>query len=196
MDISSEKEVMLSDEEIVELYFERNEAAIEKTEIKYGKMLFRIAYNILHSKEDSEECKNDTYLGVWNAIPPTRPNVFPAFITGIMRNVAIKKYRENTSEKHIPSELTLSIDELFDAAAMGDSPDEICDARELGGIISDYIRTLDKRQRYIFIGRFYMAEKIEYLARTLGVGVATVHRDIERMKKGLSDHLKERGLYV
>ncbi len=89
------KTVVIADEQIIELYWERNETAIQETETKYGKMLFRIAYNILHDRLDSEECKNDTYIGVWNAIPPTKPNVFPAFITQIMRNIATKRYKEN-----------------------------------------------------------------------------------------------------
>ena len=82
---------IIADEQIIELYWQREERAIKETDVKYGQFLFRIAYNILHDRSDSEECQNDTYLGIWNAIPPTRPVVFPAFITQIMRRTAIKK---------------------------------------------------------------------------------------------------------
>ncbi len=184
----------ISDEQIIELYWQRNEAAIRETDAKYGTMLFRIARNILNDRLDAEECKNDTYLGVWNAIPPTRPAVFPAFITQIMRNIAINRYKRNTSQKRIPSELTVSIDELQDLLHGADTAETAYTAKELGAHISDYLRTLTERQRYIFIGRFYMAETIESLSEKLGVGVATVHRDIEKLKRGLKSYLTQKGV--
>ena len=71
---------IISDNEIIELFRQRNEKAIQMTEKKYGTLIYRIAYNILHDKDDCEECRNDVYLGLWNAIPPATPVVFPAFI--------------------------------------------------------------------------------------------------------------------
>ena len=103
-----EKQNKISDEEIVSLYWQQNEDAIQLTSDKYGKFLYRIAYNILHDHSDCEECQNDTYHRVWNRIPPTRPNAFRAFLAAIMRNVAIDKYYENVSKKRIPSEFTVS----------------------------------------------------------------------------------------
>lgn len=188
--------VIIADEQIIELYWDRNERAIHETEVKYGKMLFRIAYNILHDRLDCEECQNDTYNGIWNAIPPTRPTVFQAFITQIMRNIATKRYKEKTSQKRVPSEMTVSMDELHSFLHENEIPEAEYAAAELGKMISDYLRTLSDRKQYIFIGRFYMAETIEYLADKLGVGVATVHRDIDKIKQGLKEHLKRNGVYV
>ena len=91
--------ISLIDETIIEMYWQREESAIKETDIKYGQFLFRIAHGILHDRLDCEECQNDTYLGIWKAIPPTRPAVFPAFITRIMRRIAINKYKEKTSKK-------------------------------------------------------------------------------------------------
>lgn len=91
MSKSTEQQEIIADEQIIELYWRREEKAIQETDKKYGQFLFRIAYNILHERLDCEECQNDTYLGVWNAIPPTRPTVFPAFITQIMRRIAINR---------------------------------------------------------------------------------------------------------
>ncbi len=190
------KPCTVSDEQIIELYMQRSENAIRETEAKYGKMLFRVAYNILHNSSDCEECKNDTYLGVWNAIPPARPAVFPAFITQIMRNIAANRYKEKNSLKRPPAELALSVDELADVLHGGDTTEAAYTARELGRLISDYLRTLSARQRYIFIGRFYMAETLEHLAGGLGVGVATVCRDIEKIKRGLKCYLEENGVNV
>ncbi len=187
---------LMTDEEIIALYWERDEQAIRETDIKYGKMLFRIAYNILHDKHDCEECKNDTLFGVWNTIPPKRPLVLPAFVTRIMRNVAIKRYREKTADKRIPTELTISMEELQGVLQDGDTPEAGYAAKELGRMISNYLRTLTERGQYIFIGRFYMAETMEHLARRLGVGVGTVHREIVKIKQGLKAHLERNGVYI
>ncbi len=186
----------MADGTIIELYWQRDERAIRETEAKYGTMLFRICYNILHDRQDCEECKNDTYLGVWQAIPPTRPTVFPAFLTRIMRNIATKRYRERTSQKRIPSELTVSMDDLYESLHDDRTPESDYAASELARYISDYLMTLSERQRYVFIGRFYMVETMEHLAERLQVGVGTVHRDIERIKKGLRSYLEEKGVYV
>ena len=87
-----------SDELIIELYWRREERAIDETDKKYGKFLFRIAYNVLHDRLDCEECRNDTYGEIWNAIPPARPSAFPAFIARIARRVAINRYNEKTAK--------------------------------------------------------------------------------------------------
>ena len=102
----------LTDEQIIELYWTRQENAIQETDKKYGQFLFRIANNMLHDRRDSEECQNDTYLGAWNAIPPTRPLVLSAFLVQIMRRIAINRYREKTSKKRIPSELTVALEDV------------------------------------------------------------------------------------
>ncbi len=185
-----------TDEQIVELYLQRKEEAVRETDAKYGKMLFRIAYNILFDKSDAEECQNDTYLCLWNRIPPARPAALPAFIAKIVRNKAIDKYKEKARKKRVPSELTVSMDELRDVLYGTDTAEAAYSAKELGKHISDYLRTLTERQRYIFIGRFYMAESIAHLAKRLGVGVATVHRDIEKIKQGLKTYLTEKGVYL
>ncbi len=186
----------MTDDEIIERYWQRDEIAIRETEVRYGSMLFRIAYNILHDASDSEECKNDTYLGIWNTIPPTRPTIFSAFIAQIMRNIAIKRYREKTSQKRIPSELSISMDELQAVLCGETTPETEYAERELGKLISDYIRTLSERQQYLFIGRFYMSETISYLADKLGIGVATVHRELGKIRQGLRAYLVRNGVDI
>ena len=107
------QQAVIADEQIIEMYWTRDEQAIKETDNKYGQFLFRIAYNILHDSLDCEECQNDTYLGVWNAIPPTRPNVFQAFITQIMRRIAINRYKEKTSKRIIKRQIKLTNQNFF-----------------------------------------------------------------------------------
>lgn len=184
---------IISDEKIIDMYWQREENAINETDKKYGSFLFRAAYNILHDKCDSDECKNDTYLAVWNAIPPTRPSVFPSFLLQIMRNISINRYKEKNRKKRIPSELTVSIEELNEALGNGESTDECYDAKEMGKHISNYVRGLSERRQYIFIGRFYRAESVEKIANELSVSVPTVYREIEKIKRELRVYLEKRG---
>ena len=192
----TEQQPVIADEQIIELYWQRNENAIQETDKKYGQFLFGIAYNILHDRLDCEECQNDTYLGVWNAIPPTRPIVFPAFITQIMRNIAINRFKEKTSKKRIPSELTVSIEDVNNILHSGDTVAAEYEAEEVGRIINDYVRQLSDRQRYIFIDRFYLAEPVETIANDLSISVPTVYREIEKIKQGLKLHLERNDIFI
>ncbi len=196
--MSKRKELqpVIADEHIIELYWQRKETAIQETDKKYGQFLFRIAYNILHDRLDCEECQNDTYLGVWNAIPPAKPTVFPAFITQIMRRIAINRYKEKTSKKRVPSEFTISIEDVKDTLHSTDTIDAEYAAEEIGKIINDYVRELSHRQRYIFIDRFYLAEPVETIAEDLSISVPTVYREIDKIKQGLKLHLERNEVFI
>lgn len=196
MNKRTEQQTVIADEQIIELYWQRNENAIQETDKKYGQFLFGIAYNILHDRLDCEECQNDTYLGVWNAIPPTRPIAFPAFITQIMRNIAINRFKEKTSKKRIPSELTVSIEDVNNILHSGDTVAAEYEAEEVGRIINDYVRQLSDRQRYIFIDRFYLAEPVETIANDLSISVPTVYREIDKIKQGLKLHLERNDIFI
>ncbi len=184
----------MSDEQIVDLYLARDERAISETDVKYGNMLFSIAYNILHDPLDCEECKNDTYLGTWNSIPPSRPTIFSAFIAKIMRNIAANRCRDKMRQKRISSELTVSIEELEDVLLSTNDVEIEYEAKEAGKIISDYVRGLTERQQFIFIERFYFTKTIEQIAKEYGMAGATIHREITRIKEGLKAHLEENGV--
>lgn len=186
----------VTDEQIIELYWKRDEKAIKATAVKYGEMLFRIAYNILHDEPDAEECTSDAYLSVWNRIPPVRPTYFRAFIAKIMRDITINRYHQRTSKKRIPSELTVSLDELCDVFSHDRLPQDEYAIKELGKAISDYVRGLSLRRRYIFIGRFYFCNTLEHIASMLDVSVATVWREIKEIRQGLKIYLEGKEMYV
>ena len=187
---------LASDEKIIDMYWQRDPDAIQETDQKYGKLLRNAAYNILSDLLDCEECQNDTYLGVWNAIPPTRPTVFPAFITQIMRCIAINRYKEKTSKKRIPSEYTISMEDVKDTLHSDESVENEYIAEEVGKIINDYVKSLTHRQRYIFIDRFYLAESVETIANDLSISVPTVYREIDKIKQGLKLHLERNEVYI
>ena len=187
--------VPLDDSEIIDLYWQRDEKAIDETDFKYRKYLFTIAYNILYSNEDSEECLDDTYVGAWNTIPPERPSYLKAYLTTIIRRVSINKYNEKNRNKRVPSNMTESLDDIGDIMGENTLINEI-QSEQLGKAISDYLRTLSKRQRYIFMSRYYVADSIDKIASELNVSKSTVNKEIALIKSGLKAALEREGYTV
>ena len=183
------------DEKIIDMYWQRDPDAIQKTDQQYGPLLRNVAYNILFDTLDCEECQNDAYLKIWNTIPSTRPPKFYAYIMQIIRQIAIDRYREKSRQKRIPSQLTVSLEEL-EAMGGGPSVEDLCEAKELGRLISDYVRSLNKRQRYIFFDRYYMAEPVEKTAADLSISVRTAYYEIEKIRQGLKEYLERNGVRV
>ncbi len=193
--VNKRPEALLDDEEIIELYWQRDERAISETANKYETFLFTIAYNIVHDRLDCEECVNDTYLGTWNRIPPSRPNVFQIFLAKIMRNVAIDRYRKNTAKKQIPSELTVSLQELDECISDTRSAAEEYEVKEIARILSEYLREIDDKQEFVFFCRYYYADSVVNIAKMLGVSRNTVFRELARMRQELKERLQKEGYY-
>lgn len=189
----STQERLLSDQEIVDLYWQRNENAIVETDLKYHGFLMNVAQMILHNWHDSDECLNDTYLRTWNAIPPTRPNVLQAFLASIMRRCAIDLYRKNTSSSKIPQGLAISFEDVSDVFADNGADYSIESSRQLASTINQYLAELPGRTRHVFISRYYFAMPIKQIARQLDCSVATVHREIAYIKQTLAEFLKQEG---
>ena len=188
--------VPMDDEKIVELYWERNEKAIEETDFKYKKYLFSIAYNVICNRLDCEECLNDTYLGAWNSIPPTKPNVLKAFLTTITRRIAIKRYHRNLRQNTIPSEMTISLSELEDFIAGDEDVSADFDAERLGYIISDFVYSLSDRRQFIFMSRYYVADSIDAIARDLSLSRSMVNKELAIIRSALKEKLESEGYLI
>lgn len=186
---------VMSDEEIIRLYWERIEQAIKETDIKYRKFLLSIAYNIICDTSDSEECLNDTYMDVWNTIPPSRPAKFQAFLATIIRRTAIDLYKRKKQQKRIRSELTVSLDEIEYLVSSNDVNSEI-EAKELGKVISDFIRSLTERQMYVFMSRYYVARPIKEIAKLLTCSESTVNKEIAYIKSHMREKLEKEGYSI
>ena len=186
----------MTDEAIVELYWNRDENAIMETDFKYKKYLFSIAYNLLREKLDCEECLNDTYLGAWNSIPPSRPNVLKAFLTTITRRIAIKRYHASVRKKVIPSEMTVSLSELEDFIASDDEIGADFDTERLGRVISDFVRTLSERRQFIFMSRYYVADPIDTIAHDLSLSRSTVNKELAAIRSALKEKLESEGYSI
>lgn len=185
----------MDDREIVDLYWARDERAIEKTAEKYEVFIYTIAYNIVHNRMDCEECVNDTYLGTWNSIPPARPNIFQLFLAKIARNISIDRYRELSAKKKIPSEMTVSLHELEDCLSETNSMEEEYEIKEIARILNDFLRELDDREELMFFCRYYYADSVVNIANMLGVSRNTVFRSLAKTRKELKERLQMEGYY-
>lgn len=174
----------MEDERIIDLYWDRNQQAIVATSEKYGGMCVQIAENMLFDRQDAEECVNDTYLGVWNAIPPSRPKVFSAFIAKITRNLAMKKLTYLNAKKRAAN-LTVSLSEL-DTCVPGELTEEtILDKQALTECIEAFLRTLSPQSRRIFLCRYFLFESTEKIAESAQISEAAVRSSLARTRNKL-----------
>lgn len=184
------------DAEIIELYWSRDEAAIKATDEKYGRYLYTVAYNIIHDNMDCEECLNDTYLGAWNRIPPARPNLLQAFLAKITRNIAVDKFRMKHASTRVPSELLVSLEELDKCMAYPSDMESEYAVNAIAELLNTYLRGLPARSEFIFICRYFYADRVDHIAAMLDVSANTVYRELERIRDGLRQVLEKEGYYL
>jgi len=190
------KHFPLDDDKIIELFWERNEKAIMETDYKYKKYLSAIAYNIVHDALDCEECLNDTYLSLWNTIPPSKPNIFKAFITTIVRRVSINRYHSNLKKKIIPSEMTVSLCELEDFLSVDDDVSSDFDSVIFRRIISNFVRSLSVRKQFIFMSRYYVSDSIDIIAKNLNLSRSMINKELASIRSDLKEKLESEGYLI
>ena len=183
----------MKDESIIQLYFERNESAIDETDKKYGNYCYRIADNILHSREDSEECVNDTWLRAWDAIPPARPDCLRLFLAKITRNLSFNRWRAGRAEKRGGGETALVLDELEEClSGMGDVEEQF-QAAELSAAINDFVKALPERDGNIFVRRYFFGEPLPHIAKRYGLAESSVRVALHRARRRLKERLEKDG---
>ena len=181
----------MTDEKIIELFFERSEQGIEELGKKYGQICHSISYNILNDRQDAEECVNDAYLGAWNAIPPARPDPLLAFICKIVRNISLKRYEQNTAAKR-NSHYDVAIEELADCLASPSTIEQEIAERELIKIIEAFLDSLSKENRVIFLRRYYFSDPYTDIAKQVGMTEKNISVRLTRIRKELRAYLLER----
>ena len=184
----------MDDSKIIELYFERDDRAIKETQIKYGKLCHKIAYNILNNYEDSEECVNDTYVGVWNAIPPTRPNNFMSFVCKITRNLSLKRLEFMKREKR-SVDVLVSIHELEGVLPDEKYAPDVSD-EDIGKLISDFLYTQKEDVRNVFIRRYYFFDSIKEIAVEFSFSESKVKNMLFYTRNKLKDYLIKEGVEI
>lgn len=182
----------MDDEAIVDLFFQRSESAVDETKQKYGAFIKGIAMRILKNRSDAEECENDTYMGAWNMIPPKRPNNLSAFLAGIARNQALKKYQFINAAKRSPR-VTVYLDELGDCISDGSEDIRYSDG-VLSEAINDFLASLNEESRRVFMLRYWYFASISEICGKCGISKSKAESMLFRTRKKLKTFLDERGL--
>ena len=183
----------MEDSTIIDLFVQRKETAISESQAKYGTYCSVIANNILHSKEDSEECVNDTWLSAWNTIPPNIPQRLAVFFGKITRNLAIDKFRSDRTKKRGGGQITLCLDELSECIGE-DSPIE--DKIMLRDLLNTFLSELPEKNRDLFLLRYWYIMPISEISERYGMTDGAVKMTLMRIRKKLKERLDEEGVGI
>lgn len=183
----------MEDAQIVQLYWDRSEQAIDETAAKYGPYCHSIAIRILQDSQDAEECVNDTYLSAWNAMPPHRPSVLATFLGKITRRLSIDRWRTKSRSKRGADQVILALDELRECVDARNSIDHIIEAKALTACINRFLDDLPAGQRCIFLQRYWYLAPIDQIASANGYSRSKVTSMLYRLRKALREHLEKEG---
>ena len=186
---------MTDDQNIIRLFFERSEQAIFELDNKYGKICRKLSYNILGNRQDAEECVNDAFLGAWNAIPPASPDPLLSYILKIVRNISLKAYKSKNAAKR-GSRYTVALDEIESVLADIKTVENTLDEKELTHIIECFLDTLTKKERVIFMRRYFFADSYADIAKQVGISEKNVSARLSLIRRKMKKYLNERGTFV
>lgn len=184
----------MEDSQIVALYLERNEQAVRETAAKYGGYCMSIARSILHSDEDAAEIVNESYLAVWQSIPPNQPETLTAYIGRITRTLCFRRLRSAYAAKRGSGETTAALDELSECIGSGQNVEQEIEAKELSVRISCFLLGLPEPERSLFVCRYWYFNSIHEIAAQFGFSQSKVKSVLFRNRKKLIQMLKEEGL--
>jgi len=182
----------VEDKDIIQLYFARNEKAIEETSKKYRNYCFRIAHNILSNSEDSEECVNDAFLGAWEAIPPQSPSRLSAFLGRITRNIALNRFDYYTAQKRSRNFETI-LDELNECLVSSEDVESRYEEEQIAEAISRFLRGVDEDHRNMFLRRYWYSDSMADIAARFSVSESKAKSVLFRTRKKLRIYLKKEG---
>lgn len=183
----------MEDRQIIHLFQERSEAAVEELAQKYGKLCRAVSYNILKNEQDAEECVNDAFFAVWNTIPPEEPDILQAYVCRIVRNLSVKRYRFNTAQKR-NSHYDMVLEEVADCLESSAEVEEEILLRELAGCINDFLGALKTRERVMFVQRYWYCVPIAEIAENVSMSKNAVAVHLHRTRRKLKTYLEKRGL--
>ena len=182
----------MEDSRIIDLYFARSDKAIEETSVKYGGYLNQIAYNILRDPRDTEEIVNDTYLGAWSAIPPTRPNSLKHYLSRITRNLSFNRLDYKLAGKR--NALLVELDECIPDKQS--DVESVLEAREIGIYLNSFLAVLDRKNCAIFLARYYYSYTIKEIADSYNLSQRQVKYRLLKLREGLREYFDKEGIIL
>jgi len=186
----------LEDSEIIGLYWDGSETAIEETAKKYSRYCHSIAFNILYDNEDARECVNDTYLHAWNAMPPNRPNCLATFLGKITRNLSLDRYRQYSAKKRGLGQVELALSELDEAIPSASSVEQETDGKELVEALNRFLESLPEQKRIVFVQRYWYLLPVKAIAKHSGVREGQIKSTLFRTRNALKAFLESEGVIL
>lgn len=183
----------MNDQKIIEMLFARSEAAIAHLQSKFEKYCHTIAYNVLGNDFDANECVNDTYLRVWNSIPPDQPKDLSAYMGHVTRNISIDRMRKNNAAKR-NSSADIVLDELSDIVS--DSAADVADTVILRQAINSFLSKLSTKDRRVFVQRYWYAYSVKTIADHMGRDENYVSVKLHRLRAEFKKHLEKEGIAI
>ena len=184
----------MEDNEIIALYWCRDEAAIAATADTYGQYCYSIAYNILYNKEDAEECVNDTWMNAWNSIPPQHPNRLSTYLGKITRNLSLDRYKLLTAQKRGLGQMELALSELDGCIPAHTGMEQVTDKMVLVSAVETFLRAQPQLERKIFVGRYWHLYSIRSISKAYHMSESKIASLLYRMRKKLKLHLEKEGI--
>lgn len=185
----------MEDVQIIDLYWQRDERAIRETDVKYGGFCHKLAMNILHSFQGSEECVSDAYGRCWDTMPPQRPGSLRAYLGAILRNLSISRYRAAHAQKRFDG-MEILLSELEDCVPGPENVQRTVEAAELGGLIGKWLEGLEAEDRALFVRRYWNGDGVKELAAELGVRPNALTKRLLRLREALRRELEKEGVCV
>lgn len=183
------------DEKLIELFFARDQSALAQSERHLGARCRAVAMNILGDRQDAEECVNDAYLALWNAIPPAKPESLTAFACRITRNLALKKLEKRLAQKRSPA-ACLPLEELGDCVSGVDTVESEAQARRTEELINEYLKSRKRGDRILFVRRYWYMQSIDEIADSCDMSRSKVTSSLFRTRKGLRAFLEKEGIEI
>lgn len=183
----------MTDNNILELLEQRSEQAIQELASKYGNLCYSLSKKILNNNEDASECINDSYLAVWNNIPPQRPNSLKAYLCSLVRNQSMMRYKSNTAQKR-NMHLETVLDEFAGTLKDIETPESLLIAKELTEYINEFLEGLEVDNQIIFTRRYWYLDTTEDIAKRLNVKPNTVNVKLRRIRKRFEKFLIKKEL--
>ncbi len=183
----------MEDSAIVDLYFNRSERAVTETQNKYGRMIKKIAFGILKNIEDAEECESDTYIKTWETLPPVKPKILSAYLSKIARNKSLDRYEYTRAKKRGAGENTVVFDELEECIPDDKIGIDTMEDDALNEILNDFLGSLKKESRIIFMQRYWLGYSVNEIAHMSGCGESKIKMSLLRSRKYLKVMLETSG---
>lgn len=184
---------VLKDEEIVALFLERSEQAVEELNRKYGRQIRQVTDHVLRDRQDAEECASDACLQVWNSIPPRQPSHLGAYACKIARNLAINRYRSNSAQKR-NTLYDVALDELEETVPALSTVETEIEAKELVDYVNRFLRGLEREDRVLFLRRYWFGDSLSEIASATGRKPHALSVRLFRLRQRLQDYLKKEGM--